>query len=347
MNDQKRDYYEILELSRTATQEEVKSAYRRKALKFHPDRNSDKQAEDKFKEATEAYEILSDQQKRQQYDQYGHSGVDRSGMHDFSHMHASDIFSMFHDIFGTRRNSQRGADVQVITSISLEEAALGTEKRVPYKCAHYCNKCKGIGGSGSICQTCNGKGRVRMGGGPFSVVSACPDCHGKTVVIHKECASCHGNGYINQSETISLKIPPGIEDGEFLNIQGYGHANKPSIPRGNLLVQVRITEHERFKREDRHLICLEDLSFTDVCLGTTIEIETLYGKKIELRVPKGTQFGQVFRLPGHGMPSSYGRGDMYVQINIGVPTNLSPEAISVLQEFERLTKYNPAEVSNV
>lgn len=339
----KRDYYEVLEVSRSATEDEIKKAYRQKALKHHPDQNPDNpESESLFKEAAEAYEVLSDNTKRQRYNQFGHAGLDRNSMHDFSHMRTDDIFSVFRDIFGGGfggfGGGGRGADAKAFVTISLKEAATGVEKQATYQYASYCKKCKGIGGTGKICHVCSGNGKVRQNNGPFSVVSVCPNCLGKTIKVDKACSSCNGDGNTTTSGTISFQIPPGINDGEVLSFGGHGHANKPSLPRGNLHIQVRVLPHETIQRDGQHLVSKKTLSFADVCLGTNFNIETIYGEVIGLSVPKGTQIGQVFRLPGHGMPSSHGKGDMYVQIEVEVPSSLSPKAVEALQEFDRLTR---------
>jgi molecular chaperone DnaJ len=358
----KRDYYEVLGVARGADGEEVKRAYRRLAMKYHPDRNQgDAEAESKFKEAAEAYEVLSDKDKRARYDQFGHDGVKGPGAaaHDFSRMHVDDIFSMFNDIFGgggggggrggrgRSRGPARGYDLETDVSLTLEEAFGGAEKDVQFDRLDVCEKCSGTGakpGSKPVqCGVCRGAGRVVQTGlgGMFRMEAACPTCGGRGQVIKEFCEGCRGKGRVPKSRVLSVRIPAGISDGQAVRVRGEGEppgmeeSPDGTGQRGDLHVVVRVRRHEFLQRDGDHLVMEMPISFTKAALGAEVEVPTIDGKRATLKIPKATQFGAVFRLGGQGMPSvrTGERGDMLVVAKIEIPKKLSGAQEKLLRDF--------------
>ncbi|MCC5786981.1 MAG: molecular chaperone DnaJ [Phycisphaerales bacterium] len=353
-----RDYYEILGVERSADAEEIKRAYRRLAMKHHPDRNpGDTEAETKFKEAAEAYEVLGDPQKRQRYDQYGHEGVRGAGAatHDFSRMDVSDIFSMFQDIFGggmaggggrTRGGVPRGFDLETEVSLTLAEVASGTERDVEFTRMDVCETCAGSGAKpGSkpeTCQTCAGHGKVQQAGlgGMFRMVTTCPACRGRGSVVRDKCADCRGGGRVPKARTLSVKIPPGIHEGQAVRIQGEGEPPPAEVSpsgegvRGSLHVVVRVKEHEFFHRDGDNLVLELPIGFSQATLGAEVEVPSLDGKA-DLKIPKGTQHGAIFRISGKGLPNlrSGRKGDLIVGVKIEIPRKLSSKQEKLLREF--------------
>jgi len=344
--DAKRDYYEVLGVARDALPEQIKKAYRRLAHKFHPDRNSEPDAEAKFKEAAEAYEVLADPVKRQRYDQYGHSGLHGAGIHDFSHMGVDDIFSMFTDIFGgggfggMRRG--RGADLQTQVEISMQEVLSGAERSIEFAREDLCSQC---GGSGSApgskrrtCSTCGGYGQVEQTGGLGSlfgrVITACPHCAGRGSVVVTPCSECRGTGRVMKERIVTAQIPPGIHDGQAIRIRGEGEPGADGTARGDLHCYVRVRAHPFLQRHNNDLVCEMPISFTQAALGATVEVPTLEGKA-ELKIPPGTQHGQVFRLAGLGVPDirSGRRGHELVQVRVEIPQKLNKEQKALLRDF--------------
>ena len=355
---QKRDYYEVLGVERNASQEVIKKAYRQLALKYHPDKNPDnKKAEEKFKEAAEAYAVLSDPQKRYQYDHFGHSlgggGFTGFGGFDDIFSNFGDIFEDFFDIesiFGaggrgrSRGNrARRGSDVQYKVTMSFEETASGKETTIKVPRYETCAQCKGDGaarGSSKVaCTQCRGTGQVRMSQGFFSIARTCDICGGSGTQISKPCPDCRGHGRVQRERSISIKIPAGVDTGSRLKVSGEGEAGMNGGPRGNLYVYIEVEPHQYFKREDDHIICEIEITFTQAALGAGIEVPTLDGKA-QLKIPPGTQSGKMFRLSGKGMPNlqGYGRGDEYVRITVAIPTKLTEEEKKILREFAALRK---------
>lgn len=344
----KRDYYEVLGVGRDASADEIKKAYRRCALKYHPDRNpNDKDAETRFKESAEAYEVLSDTDKRRRYDRHGHAGLSGGGMHDFSHMGAEDIFSMFNDIFGGAfggggRRSRRGADLQAQIEISLAEVATGAEHTLEFTREDSCDACEGSGAEpGSErkhCSTCNGYGQVEQSGGFGAlfgrVVTACPHCGGQGSVVTTPCRSCRGRGRRPQDRVVTVQIPPGIHDGQAVRLRGEGEAGQPGQSRGDLHCYVRVKPHPFLERHNNDLVCRMPVSFTQASLGAKVEAPTLTGRA-ELTIPAGSQHGQILRMSGQGLPDlrSGRRGDQLVQIMIEIPRKLNAKQKSLLREF--------------
>ncbi|WP_444996054.1 molecular chaperone DnaJ [Aliikangiella sp. IMCC44359] len=345
----KRDYYEVLGVSKGASDQELKKAYRRLAMKYHPDRNPDSsEAEEKFKEAKEAYEVLTNEQKRHAYDQYGHAGVDQSqgGFHGAGAESFSDIFGdVFGDIFGGgqrgggRQRQRRGADLQYNLELSLEDAVKGIKKQIKIPTYVSCDTCDGSGAkkgsSSSTCGTCKGVGQVRMQQGFFSVQQTCPTCHGQGTVIKDPCGSCSGQGRVRKEKTLSVKIPAGVDTGDRIRLTGEGEAGGPGSVPGDLYVQVHVKEHSIFVREGDNLYCEMPISFITACLGGELEVPTLEGR-VKLKVPEETQTGRMFRLRGKGISPMRGgmRGDLMCRVIVETPVNLNKEQKKMLQEFD-------------
>ncbi len=349
-----RDYYEILGVNRNVSERELKSAYRRLAMKYHPDRNpDDKQAEEKFKEAKEAYEVLSDSQKRAAYDQFGHAGVQGAagggagGTGNFSDIFG-DIFGggdIFSDVFGggrggQRTHSQRGADLRYDLELSLEDAVFGVHKELTIPTLFPCDDCKGSGArdgtSASTCEECDGHGQVRLQQGFFTVQQTCPHCHGQGKVITKPCFTCQGQGRVRKSETLSVKIPAGVDNGDRVRLSGKGEAGANGAQAGDLYVQVHIKPHAIFQREDSDLHCDVPIGFGLAALGGELEVPTLAGK-VKLKIPAETQSGKLFRLRGKGVKSVRGGhvGDLICRVMLETPVGLSKEQKELLQSLEQ------------
>ena len=346
----KRDYYEVLGVSKSATESDLKAAYRKLALQFHPDRNpGDKSAEDKFKEAAEAYEVLRDPQKRQLYDHYGHQGLEGSGFSGFGGF--EDIFSSFGDIFedffgfgtqrGSRSRSQRGADLRYDLAISFMDAAFGVETSIDLEKHATCEKCKGKGvEAGTIietCPQCRGVGQVGRSQGFFTIRTTCPQCRGTGQYIPHPCSECKGTGQIRVRKTVSVKIPAGVDNNSRLRLSGEGEAGPQGGPPGDLYVFIHVHPHDFFRREENDVICQVPISFVQAALGDKINVPTLRGEK-QLEITKGTQFGDVFRFRGEGFPSlRTGRmGDQIIQVTIKTPTHLTKKQESLLREFAKM-----------
>ncbi len=346
----KRDYYEVLGVARSADDEEIKRAYRRLAMKHHPDRNNGdgkEQAELKFKECAEAYEVLSDPERRARYDQHGHAGV--SGQHDFSHMDVGDIFSMFDDIFGGgfggggrggRRRGGRGFDLETHVELTLSDVAGGVEKTIEFEKQGHCETCKGSGAkpgsSPVVCVQCGGQGRVAQQGfgGMFRMVTACPNCRGRGSVVKDHCPACRGSGRTMHKRVVSVKIPPGVHEGQAVRIVGEGEPGDGGGPPGDLHCYITIRPHPIFTRHNNDLVCQVPISFTEAALGASIEVPTLKGNE-HLDVPAGTQHGEVFKLKGKGLPDirSSRPGDELVQILIEIPRKLTDAQKQLLRDF--------------
>ncbi len=340
----KEDYYKLLGVDRNASEAELKKSFKRLAMKFHPDRNKDdpEQAEIKFKEIKEAYDVLSDPQKRAAYDQFGHEGVNAGfggarGAEGFS-----DIFDMFGDIFGGGRQQrggvQRGADLRYNLELSLEEAVHGTETTIKVPVLVACGECGGSGarkGSSPVtCQTCHGHGQVRMQQGFFSVQQTCPTCRGAGKQIKDPCPKCYGQGRVQETKTLSVKIPPGVDTGDRIRLSGEGEAGAGGGPAGDLYVQVHVKEHPIFSRDGANLSCEVPISFPAACLGGEIEVPTLDGKVI-LKIPPETQTGKMFRLRGKGVKPVRGgiTGDLLCKIYVETPVHLTKEQKALIEKL--------------
>ncbi|MCH8966249.1 MAG: molecular chaperone DnaJ [Planctomycetes bacterium] len=342
----RRDYYDVLSVDRDATPEQIKKAYRRAAHKHHPDRNQgDPDAEPRFKEAAQAYEVLSDPAKRQRYDRYGHAGLSGAGIHDFSHMGVDDIFSMFTDIFGGgSRARRRGADLQTEVELTLAEVATGAERSIEFERQDFCDECGGHGaapGSKRVtCTTCGGYGRVEQTSGFGAlfgrVVTACPNCQGRGSTITTPCEACRGSGRMIKGRIVSVKIPAGIHDGQAIRVRGEGEPGPDGSGRGDLHCYVHVKPHPFLERHENDLVCRMPVGFTQAALGATVEVPTLTGKA-DLKIPAGTQHGQVFRLAGLGLPDlrSGRTGDEHVQVMVEIPKKLSKKQADLLREFAR------------
>ncbi len=349
----KRDYYEILGVGKTASDEEIKKNYRKIAMQCHPDKNpGNKQAEEKFKEAAEAYEVLSDRQKREIYDQYGHAGLNSAGFQGFSGF--DDVFSnfgdIFEDVFGfgrqrgrgrSRQTAHAGADLRYDLKISFIDAAFGLTTTIDLEKLHPCHECDGSGAapgsSPSTCPTCHGRGQVLQSSGFFTISSTCPHCHGHGKYIAKPCHKCRGTGKEQRRKTVELKIPAGVETGSRLRLRGEGEAGDPGAPNGDLYVFLQVEEHDFFVRSDDDVICRVPISFVQAALGATIEVPTLKDTE-KIKIPRGTQTGQTFRLKGKGIPhlQGYGRGDQVIEVVVEIPRELTKKQEELLREFEKL-----------
>ena len=347
----KRDYYEVLGVDRNVEKKDLKKAYRRVAMKYHPDRApGDKEAEEKFKEASEAYEILSDEDTRAAYDRFGHDGVNPSRMGGMGGGFQSsggfeDIFGdVFGDIFGGggggRRRQRRGSDLQYNLELTLEKAVSGTETKIRIPTYVSCKICDGSGAepgtSKTTCGTCHGQGQVRMQQGFFSVQQTCPHCKGTGEIIADPCRDCGGQGRVKETKTLSVKIPPGVDTGDRIRLSGEGEAGPDGAPPGDLYVQVVVREHSIFKREGADLYCEIPLGFTDAALGGEIEVPTLDGK-VKLRIPAETQTGKLFRMRGKGVKPVRGgmTGDLLCRVTLETPVKLSGRQKELLKEFHK------------
>jgi molecular chaperone DnaJ len=355
----KQDYYQALGVEKSTSPEEIKRAYRRMALKYHPDKNpGNKEAEAKFKECAEAYEVLSDPDKRKQYDQYGHEGLRGTGMHDFSRMNVEDISSMFgfEDFFasvfggGGRRGGRRGGpvrgyDLETGVELTLDEVAHGTEKTIEFTRQDRCPECKGAGAAPGTqptrCPLCGGSGQVAKGGGFFQMVSTCPQCHGTGHIVKNPCPTCRGSGRVPKKRTVTIKIPPGVHEGQGIRVAGEGEPGHDGGPNGDLYVYVRIKPHEFLERDGNDLVAVVPISFTQAALGAGIEVPSLDGTR-QLKIPPGTQYGSLFRIRGQGLPDvRTGRaGDELVQVTIETPTNLNTKQEELLREFAQTENKN-------
>jgi len=349
-----RDYYEVLGVDRNASEADIKKAYRRLAMKFHPDRNTGEDAtvaEQKFKEAKKAYEVLSDQQKRAAYDQFGHAGVDSGmgggpgggfgGSADFG-----DVFGdIFGDIFGGGRRGggpnapRRGADLRYSLELSLEEAVKGTTVTIKVPTWSTCETCAGSGAkpgsSPKPCGTCGGAGQVRMQQGFFAVQQTCPTCRGKGTIIEEPCTSCRGQGRVHEEKTLSVKVPPGVDTGDRIRLSGEGEAGESGGPPGDLYVETLIREHKIFQRDGSNLYCEVPIGFAAAALGGELEVPTLAGK-VMLKIPHGTQSGKMFRMRGKGIKPVRGgpQGDLICRVNVETPVNLTDRQKELIRELD-------------
>jgi molecular chaperone DnaJ len=342
----KRDYYEVLGVGRSASDEELKKAYRRCAMKYHPDRNSaDPEALEKFKECKQAYEVLSDAGKRRLYDQHGHAAFEH-GMGGGGGAGAgfADVGDIFGDIFGNifgggmRGGPRRGADIGYVLELDLEDAVVGVEKRIEIPTLANCEPCGGSGsedGKLETCATCNGHGQVRLQRGIFSMQQACPQCGGRGQTIRKPCPRCHGRGRVEEEKVLSVKIPPGVDNGDRIRLTGEGEAGPPGTQPGDLYVEVRVRPHPIFERDGDDLHCEVPIRIAQAALGDTVQVPTL-GGDAEIRIPAQTQTGKVFRLRGKGVKSvrSRGPGDLYCKAVVETPVNLTAEQRELLERFD-------------
>ncbi len=356
----KRDYYEVLGVSRNASEDEIKKSYRRLAMKHHPDRNSnDKAAEEQFKEIKEAYEILSDSRKRAAYDQFGHAAMDGMGGFGgmggggFGGMNFGDVFGdIFGDIFGGRGQggAQRGSDLYYALDITLEEAVFGKTAEITIPTLVACSECNGSGarkGSSPVtCSDCGGHGQVRMQHGFFTVQQTCPTCYGKGRVIKDPCTSCHGRGRRKQEKKLSVKIPPGVDTGDRIRLSNEGEAGEAGAMAGDLYIQVQVQPHALFERDGKNLYCDVPISFVVAALGGELEVPTLNGR-VKLKIPPETQTGKVFRIKSMGVPSLRGgeQGDLMCKVQVETPVNLTAKQKELLQQFDKTisanNKHNP------
>ena len=358
----KKDYYDVLGINNSASADQIKSAYRKLAVKYHPDKNEgDKAAEEKFKEASEAYHVLSNSERKQNYDNFGHAAFENGGggrggfgNFDFS-SHFSDIFEdFFGEGFGggrrNRRTNNRGSDLRYDLSITLEEAYTGKKQDIKFSTSEKCETCKGSGSkpghNAGSCSMCGGHGQVRSSQGFFTVQQTCPQCSGSGEEITNPCSSCNGQGKKQASKRLSVTIPKGVDDGTRIRLAGKGEAGSRGAGNGDLYLFINIYSHELFKRSDEHLFFECPISIADAALGTSIEIPTIDGGKAKIKIPSGTQSGKQLRLKNKGMPymRGSGTGDLYVQVNTEVPVSLNKEQKELLEKFRDIEneKSNPS-----
>jgi molecular chaperone DnaJ len=359
----KRDYYEVLGVQKNASKDDIKKAYRKLAIQYHPDKNpGNKEAEEKFKEATEAYEILSDDQKKAAYDQFGFAGVEgmAGNPQDFSQAFRGfeDIFgggdfsSIFDTFFGggsSRRHSggpRQGANLRYDIEIPFKDAVFGTKVEIQYSRNDTCPACKGSGaanGAGKkVCPTCQGSGQVRRSSGFFSVASTCPSCGGEGYIIEHPCKECGGSGTQKKRQKIMVTIPPGVENGKRVVIPRQGDAGPSGGPPGDLYVFIRVKPHEYFERQDNDLYCAVPVSITQAALGSEIQVSTLEGKTIKVKIPPGIQNGKYLRIRDEGVPSGGRRGDLYIHLVVKIPAKLSKRGRELMEELSRVEGENAA-----
>lgn len=351
----KRDYYELLGLNRSASEEQIKKAYRKLALKYHPDQNpGDKQAEETFKEVSEAYQVLTDPEKRVQYDQFGHAAFGNGGLGKGGFDFTSGFEDVFGDIFGeffgsstTRgRSRARGEDLRYNLNISFEEAVFGTEKKIKIPRQGPCDSCHGSGSkpgsSPRTCPTCRGKGQVSFQQGFFVVSRTCNQCRGQGTIISNPCSSCKGAGRVRKFQTLSVRIPAGVETGSRLKLRGEGESGVSGGPSGDLYVVIQVKPHPLFIRDGLEIICEVPISFAQAALGAEIDVPTLEGK-VKMKIPPGTQSGKIFRLKGKGVKDvqGYHHGDQHVRVVLETPTHLTSRQKELLKEFATLGGENP------
>jgi len=362
----KRDYYEVLGVDKNATAAEIKKAYRKKAIQFHPDKNPDnKEAEEKFKEAAEAYEVLSNPEKKSKYDQYGHAGLGGAGGFGGGGMNMDDIFSHFGDIFGgafggfggfgggggrTRRHVNKGSNLRVKVKLTLSDVANGVEKKIKVKKKVSCTTCSGTGAkdgnSYSTCSTCNGTGQVtRVQNtilGQMQTASTCPSCNGEGKTITAKCPKCSGEGILVEEEVISINIPAGVADGMQLSVSGKGNAARRGGVNGDLIILIQEEEHPELVRDGNDLLYNLFISFPDAVLGKAVEIPTIDGK-VKVKLESGTPAGKILRLRNKGIPdvNGYGKGDLLVKINVWIPKEVSKEEKKVLENMQKSESYEP------
>jgi molecular chaperone DnaJ len=346
-----RDYYEVLGVDRNASTDDIKRAYRKMAMKYHPDRNpGDEEAESKFKEAAEAYEVLSEPQTRQRYDQFGHEGLRGTSSHDFSRMDIGDIFSMFEDIFGgglggmgggrrRRGGPSRGYDLQTRLELTLEDAATGVQRDVEFTRMDRCETCSGSGAKPGTqpetCQTCGGQGQVMMRQGFFQMVRTCPECSGSGKFIRDKCSDCGGSGQKPRQRLISVTIPAGIQEGQAVRVPGEGEPSQNGGPPGDLHVAVTVADHPLFEREGQTLVMRMPISFAQAALGAELKVPTIDGEEVSVTIPRGSQHGDTLTVRGRGMPSlrSGDRGEMILVLLIEVPKKLTAEQEELLRKY--------------
>ncbi len=352
----KRDYYEVLGVQRTASDQEIKSAYRKLAMQYHPDRNpNNPDAEDRFKEASEAYSVLADAQKRARYDQFGHAGVNggAGGFGGFDPSIFQDFGDIFGDLFGfgdmfgggrgRRSRAQRGGDLREDLTLEFEEAVFGTTQQLKYRRHEACETCRGSGvqpGKSPVtCPTCGGRGQVRYQQGFFSISRTCSDCQGAGSIIQDPCKTCRGNGRMLRERTIEVKIPAGVEDGTRIRYSEQGEAGANGGPPGDLYIVLHVKEHAFFEREGKDLYCVLPISYPQAALGTELKVPTMDGE-YALKVPEGTQSGTTFRVRGRGVPvlNGHGKGDLFVEVRVQTPSKLSKREKELLAELDSLRR---------
>jgi molecular chaperone DnaJ len=360
----KRDYYEVLGVSKSTDASELKKAYRKLAVQYHPDRNpDDKSAEEKFKEAAEAYEVLSDPDKKARYDRYGHAGVDGQGGFSGGGMTMEDIFSQFGDVFGDsgfgsffggggassgRQRGQKGTNLRIKVALTLEEIAHGVHKKIKVKKDIACNG-SGAKDSGSVkvCNTCGGNGVVRQVRNTFlgqmQTTVTCPTCNGSGKIISSFCAVCKGSGTSHGEETIDIDIPAGVESGMQLSMRNRGNSGQKGGPAGDLIINIEEKEHEFLQRDGQNILYEQFLSFADAAIGTQVEVPTLDGR-VRIKIPAGTQSGKIFRLQDKGLPSvqGYGKGDQLIHVNVWTPKKLTNEERELLEKMRTMPNFTPS-----
>jgi molecular chaperone DnaJ len=332
----KRDYYEVLGVNRQASEEEIKSAYRTNAMKYHPDRNKNKDAEGKFKEASEAYAVLSDPEKKDTYDRYGHNAPQGFGIPPWG-INPEELFRNF---WGTQSRARSNSDLKVVVKISLRESARGVKKDISFERYTSCKLCKGEGGKRVPCVACAGYGRMERSHGMMRIVTTCPTCGGSGTRVSEPCSECNADGVVADRPSVTIDIPAGASTGDSLRVSNQAHQEDTSIPRGDVYVVIHVTDDSVFRRNGEHVICSKSVSYMQACLGASVEVPTIYDDKIILKIPAGAKHGQVLKVKGHGLPilRTKRKGDQFVELHITIPENLSEESIKLLKEFDKSLK---------
>ena len=335
----KKDYYEVLGINKQSSEGEVKSAYRNLALKYHPDRNKDKGSEEKFKEASEAYAVLSDPQQKEKYDRFGHNSPQMGGI-----PWGFNPEEIFRNLWGRSQQRRSNSDLQIVAKITIAESAKGTRKDITFERYTSCTDCKGEGGKRSPCHGCGGYGKMERSHGTMRVVMSCHICGGSGSKITDPCTKCRSEGVVADRPSITIDIPAGASTGDTLRVPQQGHQEDISIQRGDVYAVIHVMDNAVFRKNGEDAICAKAISYMQACLGATVEVPTIYDETVNLKVPPGTKHGQVLKIKGNGFPSlrSKGKGDQLVELVISIPTNLSEESAKLLREFDKSLKKSKA-----
>ena len=331
----KKDYYEVLGIDKQASQEDIKSAYRSNAMKYHPDRNKDKNAEEMFKEVSEAYTVLNDPETKEKYDKYGHNTPQGFGI-----PWGFNPEEIFRNFWGAQSRQRSNSDLKVVSKISIKESARGVKKDIVFERYTSCKTCKGEGGKRTSCPSCNGYGKTERSHGMMRMITTCATCGGIGKKIVEQCNKCHAEGVIADRVSVTVDIPAGASTGDTLRVSGQGHQEDISLPKGDVYVVIHVADDSIFKKNGEHVVCSKAISYAQACLGSTVEVPTIYDETVSLKVPSHTKHGQVLKIQDKGFPilRSNRKGDQYVELLITVPENLSEESVKLLKAFDKSLK---------